>query len=119
MRIMRADPFDGLPDGIGRPAVARQRVGAFLRRHGSDGDDSFWSNGYIAIDSARSENQKLHADAVIPRYAHGPEEDAGMDLHAVEAVTLAPGETNWFRRVSPSNCPRATRRRSGPAAAWR
>ena len=32
-------------------------------------------------------------DAVIPRYAHGPEEDAGMDLHAVEAVTLAPGET--------------------------
>lgn len=29
----------------------------------------------------------------MPRYAHGPEEDAGMDLHAVEAVTLAPGET--------------------------
>jgi len=29
----------------------------------------------------------------VPRYAHGPEEDAGMDLHAVEAVTLAPGET--------------------------
>jgi dUTP pyrophosphatase len=30
---------------------------------------------------------------MIPRYAHGPAEDAGMDLHAVEAVTLAPGET--------------------------
>src|ERR1700733_9266955 len=30
---------------------------------------------------------------MIPRYAHGPDEDAGMDLHAVEAVTLAPGET--------------------------
>ena len=29
----------------------------------------------------------------MPRYAHGPEEDAGMDLHAVEAVTMAPGET--------------------------
>lgn len=29
----------------------------------------------------------------MPRYAHGPEEDAGMDLHSVEAVTLAPGET--------------------------
>jgi dUTP pyrophosphatase len=30
---------------------------------------------------------------MIPRYAHGPDEDAGMDLHAVETVTLAPGET--------------------------
>jgi dUTP pyrophosphatase len=37
--------------------------------------------------------RKLRDDAVIPRYAHGPEEDAGMDLHAVESVTLAPGET--------------------------
>jgi dUTP pyrophosphatase len=37
--------------------------------------------------------RKLRADAVIPRYAHGPEEDAGMDLHAVDSVTLAPGET--------------------------
>lgn len=30
---------------------------------------------------------------MIPRYAHGPAEDAGMDLHSVEAVVLAPGET--------------------------
>ena len=30
---------------------------------------------------------------MVPRYAHGPEEDAGMDLHSVEAVTLMPGET--------------------------
>ena len=30
---------------------------------------------------------------MVPRYAHGPEEDAGMDLHSVETVTLAPGET--------------------------
>jgi len=37
--------------------------------------------------------RKLREDAVIPRYAHGPDEDAGMDLHAVEAVTLGPGET--------------------------
>lgn len=29
----------------------------------------------------------------MPRYAHGPEEDAGMDLHSVETVTLQPGET--------------------------
>jgi dUTP pyrophosphatase len=37
--------------------------------------------------------RKLRDDAIIPRYAHGPDEDAGMDLHAVESVTLAPGET--------------------------
>ena len=37
--------------------------------------------------------RKLREDAVIPRYAHGPTEDAGMDLHAVEPATLAPGET--------------------------
>jgi len=30
---------------------------------------------------------------MIPRYAHGPEEDAGMDLCAVDRVSLAPGET--------------------------
>ena len=30
---------------------------------------------------------------MIPRYAHGPNEDAGMDLHSVESVTLRPGET--------------------------
>ena len=33
---------------------------------------------------------KLHPDAALPRYAHGPQEDAGMDLHAVEQVTLEP-----------------------------
>ncbi len=36
--------------------------------------------------------RRLHPNALIPRYAHGPLEDAGMDLHAVEAVQLAPGE---------------------------
>jgi dUTP pyrophosphatase len=30
---------------------------------------------------------------MIPRYAHGADEDAGMDLHSVESVTLGPGET--------------------------
>jgi dUTP pyrophosphatase len=35
--------------------------------------------------------QKLHADAVLPVYAHGPQEDAGMDLRAVERVILTPG----------------------------
>jgi len=35
--------------------------------------------------------QKLRPEAVLPQYAHGPEEDAGMDLRAVESVTLEPG----------------------------
>jgi dUTP pyrophosphatase len=35
--------------------------------------------------------QRLHPEAVLPTYAHGPQEDAGMDLHAVAAVTLDPG----------------------------
>jgi len=35
--------------------------------------------------------QRLRADAELPTYAHGPQEDAGMDLRAVEAVALEPG----------------------------
>ncbi len=34
--------------------------------------------------------QRLRPDAVLPSYAHGPEEDAGMDLRAVEAALLEP-----------------------------
>jgi dUTP pyrophosphatase len=35
--------------------------------------------------------KKLHAAAIVPAYAHGPAEDAGMDLMAVEAAMLDPG----------------------------
>jgi dUTP pyrophosphatase len=35
--------------------------------------------------------QRIHPAAVLPSYAHGPEEDAGMDLRAVEEITLEPG----------------------------
>ena len=35
--------------------------------------------------------QRVHPAAVLPNYTHGPAEDAGMDLRAVEDVTLAPG----------------------------
>lgn len=34
--------------------------------------------------------KRLHPDAVLPRRAYGG--DAGLDLHAVEALTLVPGE---------------------------
>ena len=35
--------------------------------------------------------QRIHPAAVLPSYAHGPAEDAGMDLCAVEDVVLEPG----------------------------
>lgn len=35
--------------------------------------------------------RKLRPDAHLPCYAHGPLEDAGLDLRAVEDVVLRPG----------------------------
>src|SRR2546428_13382774 len=35
--------------------------------------------------------QRISAQAALPEYAHGPGEDAGMDLRAVERATLVPG----------------------------
>ncbi|HXS96485.1 MAG TPA: dUTP diphosphatase [Candidatus Limnocylindrales bacterium] len=35
--------------------------------------------------------RRVHEKAILPSYAHGPQEDAGMDLHSVETVTLEPG----------------------------
>ena len=34
---------------------------------------------------------KVRPTAQVPRFAHGPQEDAGMDLIAAEEVTLRPG----------------------------
>ena len=35
--------------------------------------------------------QRTHPLAILPVYAHGPNEDAGMDLRAVEDAALEPG----------------------------
>jgi dUTP pyrophosphatase len=35
--------------------------------------------------------KKLHPDAHLPQYAHGPAEDAGMDIRCLEGVLLEPG----------------------------
>jgi dUTP pyrophosphatase len=37
--------------------------------------------------------KKLHPDAILPAYAHGALEDAGLDLRAVERVVLRPGSS--------------------------
>ena len=35
--------------------------------------------------------KKLHTEAILPSYAHGPGEDAGLDLRALERIVLSPG----------------------------
>ena len=35
--------------------------------------------------------KRLSAEAQFPKYAHGPAEDAGMDLCSIEQVVLEPG----------------------------
>jgi dUTP pyrophosphatase len=63
--------------------------------------------------------QRIHAAAALPAYAHGPQEDAGMDLRAVEAVTLEPGvpqlvPTGLIVEIPPG-CEGQVRPRSGLA----
>jgi dUTP pyrophosphatase len=63
--------------------------------------------------------QKLHADAVLPHYAHGPEEDSGMDLRSVERVVLSPGVAQGVPTgiaiELPPGCEAQVRPRSGMA----
>ena len=35
--------------------------------------------------------RRISPNAVLPKYAHGPREDAGLDLHAAEHAVLEPG----------------------------
>lgn len=63
--------------------------------------------------------ERIHPEAQIPHYAHGPTEDAGMDLRAVEEVRLeplVPGLIPTGLRVEiPSGCEGQIRMRSGLA----
>src|ERR1700757_347000 len=45
----------------------------------------------MIADSMRIQVKKLAAEAVLPEYAHGPNEDAGMDLRSIASVVLSPG----------------------------
>ena len=63
--------------------------------------------------------KRLRQDAFLPQYAHGPSEDAGLDLRAVEDRTLAPGvpelvPTGLAIEV-PAGCEAQIRPRSGLA----
>lgn len=35
--------------------------------------------------------KRLHAEAQLPAYAHGPEEDAGLDIRCLQGAVLEPG----------------------------
>jgi dUTP pyrophosphatase len=45
----------------------------------------------MITDSMKIRLKKLASEAKLPEYAHGPDEDAGMDLRALTAVVLSPG----------------------------
>jgi len=45
----------------------------------------------MITDSMRVKIRKLHPNAYLPEYAHGPDEDAGMDLRSLEDIVLEPG----------------------------
>jgi dUTP pyrophosphatase len=63
--------------------------------------------------------KKLHPEAAMPHYAHGPQEDAGMDLRALEHVVLSPGVAvgvpTGIAIELPPGCEAQVRPRSGMA----
>jgi dUTP pyrophosphatase len=61
--------------------------------------------------------KKLHPDAITPRYAHGPDQDAGMDLHSVEDVVLRPGVPTLVKTGLAFELPLGLRGRSDLAVA--
>lgn len=47
--------------------------------------------------SVKVKFSRLTENAVLPSYAHGPKEDAGMDLYAVEDVLIHLGDVKAIR----------------------
>jgi len=41
--------------------------------------------------------QRIDPNAILPEYAHGPDEDAGMDLRALEDAVLEPAVARTVR----------------------
>src|SRR5215469_9441933 len=98
LRIVCAHPIHGGANRIGRTAVARQSVCRFFGRHRRYRDHPFvWRQDAIITTQShysgtmRIRIKRIHPAAVVPTYAHGPSEDAGMDLCAVEDAVLEPG----------------------------
>jgi len=62
---------------------------------------------------------RLRPEATLPRYAHGPREDAGLDLCAIEDTVLEPGTplavSTGIAVEIPPGCEAQIRPRSGLA----
>jgi dUTP pyrophosphatase len=73
----------------------------------------------MITDSMKVKIRRLSQDAVLPEYAHGPDEDAGLDLRATEAATLVPGVPRAIATglaiELPPGCEAQVRPRSGLA----
>lgn len=51
------------------------------------------TNGYDSCSHMKIRIKKIHPDAIAPAYAHGSNEDAGLDLTAIERTVLTPGKS--------------------------
>ena len=61
-------------------------------RQGCGAAPVFKRDSPIPVRKLTVQLRKIHAGARLPRYAHGANEDAGMDLHALRRVEIAAGE---------------------------
>ena len=62
--------------------------------------------------------KKLNALATLPEYAHGPSEDAGLDIRSLEDALLAPAFRRPFLPAWRSKFPAATKFSYGLEAVW-
>jgi len=77
------------PTGEIQPGMESRRSKASVRgRSDRPGKEDLVAERELEL---RVRVKKLHPEAVLPHYAHGPQEDAGMDLRSVERVVLTPG----------------------------
>jgi dUTP pyrophosphatase len=62
--------------------------------------------GFPQVETASVKLMRCHPDAVVPSYAHGPNEDAGVDLSSVDDVIVYSGSralihTGWKIELQP------------------
>jgi dUTP pyrophosphatase len=88
----------GIPEKLmelGRKAVnhgfgtASHSVGQFAYNAYKEGKKEAMESGYKLF-SKKIKVKRLDPMAKLPTYAHGPEEDAGMDLYAAEDIIILP-----------------------------
>lgn len=62
--------------------------------------------------------KRLDERAKLPTYAHGPAEDAGMDLHCIESVVLEPGVPTMVRTGLSIELPAGYEGQVRPRSGW-